>query len=167
MSALDRMSELDAEAALRRCCGAGRWVTGMLAARPYGDATSCLEAAREVWATMERPDILEAFDHHPRIGASLERLREKFGDTAGLSASEQSAVASANEDTLTSLRDANVAYEARYGHIFIVCASGKTAAEMLEILRGRMGNEPEHELKVAAAEQMKITELRLAASWEE
>lgn len=167
MSALDEMAEPEARAALTRCCGASRWVEGMLARRPFGTHERLVEAAREVWATMERDDVLEAFDHHPRIGASIESLRDKFGDTASLSASEQASVQRASEDTLVALRDANLAYESRYGHIFIVCASGKSADEMLAILRGRMSNDEADELAIAAAEQMKITELRLAALSEE
>lgn len=160
MSRLDAMDADAARDALARCCGARRWVEGVLARRPLGDRV--VEVAREVWATMERDDVLEAFTHHPRIGASVETLREKFGATQDLSASEQAAVADATEDVLLRLRDANVAYEARYGHIFIVCASGKSAAEMLALLEARMNHDPDHELAIAAAEQMKITELRLA-----
>ncbi len=163
MSSLDELPEAEARDALRRCCGARRWVEAMLARRPIGDAAAWLRAAHEAWSTMDRDDILEAFDHHPRIGADLDALRAKFGDTAGLSEAEQSGVEGAAEATLTALRDANIAYEARFGHIFIVCASGKRADEMLAILRGRMDNEPAAELTVAASEQMKITELRLGA----
>lgn len=159
MSVLDAMDEDEARAALARCCGATRWVEGMLARRPFGDRA--IEIAREVWATMERADVLEAFDHHPRIGASLERLRERFARTHDLSASEQAGVADADEAVLSRLRDGNVAYEARYGHLFIVCATGKTAREMLALLEARMENDPDEELAIAAGEQMKITEIRL------
>ncbi|GAB5547937.1 MAG: 2-oxo-4-hydroxy-4-carboxy-5-ureidoimidazoline decarboxylase [Sandaracinaceae bacterium] len=159
MSALDAMDEDEARAALTRCCGASRWVEGMLRERPLGDAL--LDKAREVWATMERDDVLEAFTHHPRIGADLAKLREKFAATEAWSAGEQSGATSADESTLRALRDGNLAYEARFGHIFIVCATGKSAAEMLSLLEARMDNDPDEELAVAAAEQMKITELRL------
>ncbi|MBX3274682.1 MAG: 2-oxo-4-hydroxy-4-carboxy-5-ureidoimidazoline decarboxylase [Sandaracinaceae bacterium] len=155
------MGEDEARAALARCCGASRWVEGMLARRPLGDRV--VEHARAVWAQMERDDILEAFSHHPRIGASLESLRARFAATHDLSAREQAAVTDASEEVLARLRDANVAYEARYGHIFIVCASGKRADEMLALCEARMHDEPDRELAIAAAEQMKITELRLAA----
>lgn len=131
----------------------------MIAERPFDRGV--VEVAREVWQQMRREDILEAFDHHPRIGASVESLREKFGATADLSASEQSGVSSASDSVLRRLRDANLAYEERFGHIFIVCASGKSAPEMLSLLEARMHNGPEAELAIAAAEQMKITELRL------
>lgn len=159
MSALDAMSEADARAALTRCCGATRWVEGMLARRPLEDRV--VAHAREVWATMERADVLEAFDHHPRIGADVDELREKFSRTHDLSAGEQAGVVDADEAVLERLRDANVAYERRFGHIFIVCATGKSASEMLALLEARMDNPPGVELDVAAAEQMKITEIRL------
>ena len=159
MSALDAMDEDEARAELTRSCGASHWVEGMLRERPLGDAL--LDKAREVWATMERDDVLEAFTHHPRIGADLAKLREKFAATEAWSAGEQSGAMSADEDTLRALRDGNLAYEARFGHIFIVCATGKSAAEMLSLLEARMDNDPDEELAVAAAEQMKITELRL------
>jgi 2-oxo-4-hydroxy-4-carboxy-5-ureidoimidazoline decarboxylase len=158
---LDAMDEATARAALTRCCGAQRWVEGMLARRPFGDDEAVLRAADEVWATMEREDILEAFAHHPRIGANLDELRKRFASTSTWSSSEQAGVQAASEETLSALRDGNVAYEARFGHIFIVCATGKSAAEMLALLRERMPNDPAHELRVAAAEQAKITRIRL------
>jgi len=159
--ALDAMSATAAADALTRCCGASRWVEGMLARRPFGSSEALHRAADEVWATMERADILEAFDHHPRIGADLGALREKFASTASWSGGEQASVAEASEATLQALRDGNVAYEARFGHIFIVCATGKSAAEMLALLEARLPNEPDAELRIAAAEQAKITHLRL------
>jgi 2-oxo-4-hydroxy-4-carboxy-5-ureidoimidazoline decarboxylase len=159
---LDAMDEGGARAALGRCCGAGRWVEGMLAKRPFGTDEALLSAADEVWATMERADILEAFSHHPRIGADVDELREKFAKTAELSATEQSEVGAASEEVLHRLRDMNVRYEERFGYIFIVCASGKSAGEMLEILESRIDDDPEEELRIAAGEQAKITRLRLA-----
>ncbi len=130
-------------------------------ARPFETDDALVAAADAVWARMERDDILEAFSHHPRIGADVEKLREKFAATAELSAGEQAAVASASDEVLHRLRDMNVRYEERFGYIFIVCASGKSAEEMLEILESRIDNDPEDELRIAAAEQAKITRLRL------
>ena len=159
--ALDAMREAEAAAAFTRCCGASRWVQQMLARRPFGSAEALHQAADEVWATMAKADILEAFDHHPRIGADLSALREKFASTADWSGGEQASVAGASEETLHALRDGNVAYEQRFGHIFIVCATGKSAGEMLALLEARLPNDPEEELRIAAAEQAKITHLRL------
>ena len=161
------MSVAEAEAALARCCGARRWASGVAAQRPFGSGARLLEAARSVWSAMERADVLEAMQHHPRIGADLGALREKFAATESWSKGEQAAAAGADEETLRALRDGNVAYEARYGHIFLVCATGKSAAEMLELLRARMHNEADDELAIAAAQQMMITELRLAKLAEE
>jgi 2-oxo-4-hydroxy-4-carboxy-5-ureidoimidazoline decarboxylase len=160
---LDAMTESEARTALGRCCGASRWIAGMLAHRPFGDDATLHATAQDVWATMDRADILEAFEHHPRIGADLDALRQKFARTAELSAREQAGAMHASEAELARLRDGNLAYEARFGHIFIVCATGKTAAQMAELLDARLGNEPELELRIAAAEQAKITRLRLEA----
>ena len=158
---LNGLSEEDAGALLKQSCGATRWVKRMVEGSPYKDLPALREAARTAWEKMERQDILEAFDHHPRIGADIQALRKKFKSTAALSESEQSSVADASEQTLLALRDGNKKYEDRYGHIFIVCATGKSAQEMLELLEARMDNEPDHELQIAAAEQAKITQIRL------
>jgi 2-oxo-4-hydroxy-4-carboxy-5-ureidoimidazoline decarboxylase len=158
---LDAMSEPEARAALSRCCGASRFVDRMLASRPFRDDAALHEAMLRVWATMDRADILEAFDHHPRIGADLAALRQKFSRTADLSLREQAGAMDAGEAELARLRDGNLAYEARFGHIFIVCATGKTAAQMADLLDARLGNDPDTELCLAAAEQAKITRLRL------
>ena len=158
---LNDMDEAEATAAMKGCCGASRWAAAMVAARPFSDDLALFEAADALWAQMARGDILEAFEHHPRIGADIAHLREKFAATAELSASEQSGVDGASEETLERLRDGNLAYEARFGFIFIVCASGKSAGQMLELLEARISNESGVELGIAAAEQHKITHLRL------
>jgi 2-oxo-4-hydroxy-4-carboxy-5-ureidoimidazoline decarboxylase len=147
--------------ALARCCGSTRWVQGMLAARPYASSAALLELARRVWNALDRADFLEAFGHHPQIGADLEELKRKFASTASWSANEQAGAAAAGPETLLALRDLNAAYLRRFGYIFIVCASGKSAGEMLELLRARIDNDPDTELRMAAGEQAKITELRL------
>lgn len=151
----------EATAALQACCGATRWVSAMVAARPFAGRDELRAKASSIWDTMERGDILEAFEHHPRIGADLEGLRKKFAATLGLSSFEQAGVNTASEKTLVALRDGNQAYEERFGHIFIVCATGKTATEMLAILEQRMTNDPTAELRKAALEQGKIIQLRL------
>lgn len=158
---LDAAGADEARALLQRCCGATAWVEGMLARRPFCDDEALHAAAAAVWAGLERADILEAFTHHPEIGASLQALRERFASTAGWSAGEQSGAAAADDATLSRLRDANVRYRERFGYIFIVCATGKTAGEMLELLEARLPGDPEAELRTAAAEQAKITRLRL------
>lgn len=104
---------------------------------------------------------MEAVSEHPRIGADLDRLREKFADSAAWSSQEQAGMAAASEDELVALRDGNLRYEAKFGHIFIVCATGKSPAEMLAILESRMPNGHDDELAVVAGEIAKITHIRL------
>jgi 2-oxo-4-hydroxy-4-carboxy-5-ureidoimidazoline decarboxylase len=160
----EALNQLDAEAAsaaLRRCCGAERWVQALLAARPFPSTAALHDQALKAWNGLAAPDYLEAFSHHPQIGEDLDELRKRFAATHALSASEQAGVNDADEETLLALRAGNRAYRERFGHIFIVCATGKSAAEMLALLRQRLGNEPAAELAIAAAEQAKITRLRL------
>jgi 2-oxo-4-hydroxy-4-carboxy-5-ureidoimidazoline decarboxylase len=160
-SALNALDAGAARDALTRCCKSTRWVDEMLQRRPF-DSTAVLYAkADAVWESLDREDYLEAFRGHPRIGASVEELAARFESTAGWSAGEQGAVKAADLATLEALRDGNAAYESRFGFIFIVCATGKTAREMLAMLHTRIGNQPDAELRIAAAEQGKITKLRL------
>jgi 2-oxo-4-hydroxy-4-carboxy-5-ureidoimidazoline decarboxylase len=163
-AALDWLNALppnDARLVLQRCCGAVRWVEAMLQRRPFPSPAALFEQADVVWRELAATDFLEAFSHHPEIGASLDELRRKFAATAELSLGEQAGTASASEATLAALRSENQAYRTRFGYSFIVCATGKTASEMLELLQVRLRNAPEVELEVAAGEQAKITRLRL------
>ena len=157
---LNRLDEAAARAALERCCGARRWVEGVCAARPFRDRAALFEAAERAFGGLERADWLEAFAHHPRIG-DLAALRAKYASTAAWAGEEQRGAAGAGEAVLAALADGNRAYEERFGYIFIVCATGKSANEMLTLLRARMPNPPEREIGNAAGEQMKITRLRL------
>lgn len=150
----------EATAAMLRCCGSGRWAGRVLARRPYGSFEDLLIAADESFAELDPPDWLEAFSHHPKIG-DLESLRTKFATTATWASGEQAGVSMARETTLAALAEGNRAYEEKFGYIFIVCATGRSADEMLDALERRLPNEPEDELQAAAAEQMKITHLRL------
>ena len=160
LSWLNGATEAEATDALTRCCGARRWVEGMVAARPFRSRTHLHGAAASVWWHLGDGDWEDAFLHHPRIGADLEALRAKFA-AADWSAGEQVGVASADERTIRELADGNRTYEERFGHIFIVCATGLSAAEMLARLQARMNNPPEIELRLAAEEQRKITAIRL------
>lgn len=160
---IDELNALDAAGltdALTRCCGASRWVAGMAARRPYASLATLVAAADAIESELGREDWLEAFGHHPRIG-DISSLRAKFADTKAWASSEQSGTASASEAVLQGLAEGNQAYEERFGYIFIVCATGKSAAEMLALLKARLGNDPDKEWRVAAAEQAKITRLRL------
>jgi OHCU decarboxylase len=132
----------------------------MAARRPFGDMRAVLDAADEVWRGLRPDDWLEAFRAHPRIGEK--KAAAEQGEAARRwSEKEQGGVAAAGADTLAALAAENAAYDAKFGHIFIVCATGKSADEMLAILRARMGNDPAAELTVAAEEQRKITRIRL------
>jgi 2-oxo-4-hydroxy-4-carboxy-5-ureidoimidazoline decarboxylase len=154
------LPEPEAIEALTRCCGAHRWVNRVAHKRPYKDDADLFATADEVWAHMGQEDILEAFQHHPQIG-DLDALRKKFATTATWAEGEQSGTASASEAVLQGLADGNRDYLEKFGYIFIVCATGKSAAQMLELLKARLKNDPAHELQVAAAEQAQITRLRL------
>ncbi len=163
MSGIERLNALsldDARSAFERCCGASRWVTAMLSYRPFHSDASLFETARNVWHGLGRDEWLEAFQQHPRIG-DVKALREKYAATRAWASGEQAGAQAASEDTLVALSDGNREYEARFGYIFIVCATGKSAGEMLTILRSRLPNDPEAEIHVAAREQEKITQLRL------
>jgi 2-oxo-4-hydroxy-4-carboxy-5-ureidoimidazoline decarboxylase len=133
----------------------------MLTRRPYHSVAALYAAAQAVWDGLERADYLEAFSHHPQIGGDIAQLRARFAATSSWASQEQAGVASAAEGTLEALRAGNLAYAERFGHIFIVCATGKTAEEMLALLQARLGNEPDQELKIATGEQAKITRIRL------
>jgi len=113
-----------------------------------------MKVADEVWGDLTPADWLEAFAAHPRVG-------ESGGHSPDSSRKEQSRVMAAGNDTLTALADENHRYEARFGHVFLISAAGRTADEVLAALRLRMSNDPAAEVKVAADEQRKITRLRL------
>ncbi len=162
VSRLNAMSAADAEAAFRRCCGSARWAKAMVSLRPFASRDHLLGVAETAWWHLGDGDWNEAFTHHPRIGADVAALREKFAATATWSTHEQAGVSAADEATLQALAEGNRLYEARFGYIFIVCATGLTAGEMLARLRERIDNEPAAELRIAAGEQAKITALRLA-----
>jgi 2-oxo-4-hydroxy-4-carboxy-5-ureidoimidazoline decarboxylase len=145
---------------LMRACGSTRWVDRMMQRRPFGNDARLLFAARNEWFGLTEADWLEAFAHHPRIGdrASLEA---RFPATHDLSAKEQAAIVGANAEVITALAEVNERYFDRFGFIFIVCANGKSAEEMLALLRSRLPNDRSAELRIAAEEQAQITALRL------
>jgi 2-oxo-4-hydroxy-4-carboxy-5-ureidoimidazoline decarboxylase len=144
-----------------RCCGSTRWAKGMAARRPFAGREALLAAADAEWSGTTEADWREAMTHHPRIGADVSKLREKYKATASWSSQEQQGVSAADEETLQGLARGNTEYEQRFGFIFLVCATGKSAKEMLELLRARLPNPPDVELRVAAGEQAKITRIRL------
>jgi OHCU decarboxylase len=138
---------------LRRCCGSSAWASRMAAARPFESADALLVTADVVWRALGESDWREAFAAHPKIGAS--------GASGAWSAQEQAGTAGAVPAVLERLATKNREYDARFGYIFIVCATGKTAEEMLALLERRLPHDPAVEIGIAADEQRKITRLRL------
>ena len=145
---------------LTKCCGSSAWVQRMLPFIPADDMVELLEDAEEQWWLCSEADWKEAFTHHPKIG-DKDSLKKKFASTANWASGEQSGVQDANEKTLEALAEGNRLYEEKFGYIFIVCATGKSATEMLELLQERLNNTPEEEIQIAADEQNKITKLRI------
>lgn len=146
--------------ALATCCGAAAWVAALNEQFPFPAASALYEAAERIWHNLTEADWREAFTHHPKIG-DRHALKEKFASTATWAAGEQGAVKQASLETLEALAAGNAAYEQQFGYIFIVCATGKSATEMLALLQARLPNDPSQELKIAMGEQAKITRLRL------
>ena len=157
---LNALDEGAAVGAFLRCCESTRWAREMAAARPFESVETMARTADARWAALAPADWLEAFAAHPRIGET--RVGQAGGaERAGWAQAEQAGVADAAEQTKRRLADANRDYEARFGYIFIVCATGKTADEMLALLEGRLRHDAGEELGIAAEEQRKITRLRL------
>jgi 2-oxo-4-hydroxy-4-carboxy-5-ureidoimidazoline decarboxylase len=157
---LNKLAGNSLRAALFKCCASRRWTDQMIAAQPFASDLLVLKAAAGNWWKLDREDWAEAFAAHPKIG-DVDSLRAKFADTRAWAGGEQAGVTAASEATLHKLAELNREYENRFGYIFIVCATGKTADEMLAILESRLPNDPQTELRIAAGEQLKITELRL------
>ena len=149
---LNALSPAEAAARLRECCASSHWVGRMVAARPFPDTDALLRAADAAWEGTRPADWLEAFAAHPRIG---ERARTAW------SREEQHAAAGARARVSARITELNHEYEERFGHIYIVCATGRSGEQILADLLARMGNDAEHELRVAAREQHRITRLRL------
>ncbi len=160
---LERLNSLpadEAEAAFRRVCGSSAWAAAMTGARPFDTPAQLHTYANLFWWEIGPDDWREAFSHHPRIG-SADALREKFKATSQWAQGEQSRVAGATGETIQALLDLNAEHEHKFGYIFIVCATGKGADEMLAILRESLTNDPETELRRSATEENKITHIRL------
>ena len=139
-------------AQLKSCCGSSEWVRRMIAARPFASWSDLIRDAEAIWNALTPDDWREAFAAHPRIG---EKKSDRF------SGQEQAGASGAAEATMSELAEVNRQYEQRFGTIYIVCATGRSAEEMLAIARQRLNNSPDDELRVAAEEQRKITRLRL------
>lgn len=158
---LNQLEDAKKRALFFSVCGAERWVSGMLNLGPFVSEAHLRGSAEALWWSLDEHDWRESFTHHPRIGEDVEKLREKFGQHADQSLAEQRGIETASEDTLLALAQGNRDYYEKFGYIFIVCASNKSADEMLQNLRQRMTNTPENEIRIAAGEQAKITWLRI------
>lgn len=164
LDSLNALPAAEASHEFLKCCGSARWAAMMTERRPYESLDELTRAATDVWWALESSDWLEAFHSHPRIGEKLGEIKAAdrvSSQSKQWSGQEQAGVQIATAETLDSLVQQNQDYEQKFGFIFIVCATGKSAAEMLELLRERLSNEPDAELRIAAAEQEKITEIRL------
>ena len=163
MSVLVRWNLLSVQDAIQEilaCCGSEAWAHQLVARRPIPDESSLIAASDEIWGRLSSEDWLQAFSKHPRIG-ERKSLAEAPSTSAIWSAQEQQSVAAAGESIQAALARSNVEYEQRFGRVFIVCATGKLATEMLEILRLRLRNDDAMELHESAEEQRKITNIRL------
>ena len=157
---LNTLSQPHLKDELTKCCGSSSWVKKMMTYFPADDLVELLEDAEKIWYECSQDDWKEAFTHHPNIG-DVESITRKFTSTAAWATGEQSAVDTASPQVMEALAEGNRLYEEKFGYIFIVCATGKSAEEMLGLLQSRLRNTPEDEIQVAADEQNKITQLRI------
>jgi 2-oxo-4-hydroxy-4-carboxy-5-ureidoimidazoline decarboxylase len=155
----NQASAADAVREIMPCCGSRSWAQILTDRRSFTNETSLLLASDEIWRSLAPADWLEAFRSHPRIGESAQGADRE--QSAAWSRQEQSKVAAAADDVKTRFVSANRIYEEKFGHTFIVCATGKSPAEILAILHRRMQNDGKNELHQAAEEQRQITQLRL------
>ncbi len=156
---LDALDEHSTQQALSRCCGARRWIAAMVARGIFSTAAAVHQAAEQIWWQLTPEDWLEAFSHHPRIGDR--QLSGAARENRQWSSSEQAGASQADATVQRALEQGNQRYEERFGHVFLICASGRSGSEMLAELERRLHNDAAAELREAAAEQVKITHLRL------
>ena len=160
LASLNSMPSEDAKAEFLKCCGSQNWAQQMATTRLYNSLDELMTTADRIWWALDSKDWLDAFHSHPKIGEKKAAAATAV-EAQQWSEAEQSGISNAAHETLGALADLNQKYEEKFGYIFIVCASGKSSEEMLAILRERLENNPDDELRIAAAEQAKITELRL------
>jgi 2-oxo-4-hydroxy-4-carboxy-5-ureidoimidazoline decarboxylase len=167
LAAWNAAGDSSALEAMLACCGSTRWAQAMVAQRPIASVWALSQAADRVWSRMQEPDWLEAFACHPRIGERKpadvigRTSHDPVARSAEWSRKEQLSVRAANELVLAELADDNQRYEQHFGFTYIVCATGKSAAEMLTILKRRLANDRESELHEAAEQQRQIMQIRL------
>ncbi|NKB62378.1 MAG: 2-oxo-4-hydroxy-4-carboxy-5-ureidoimidazoline decarboxylase [Gammaproteobacteria bacterium] len=157
---LNNLEEKELVDIFEQCCSARRWFKLMATSTPFQSTRHLEDTARLHWSVMEQRDHLEAFDGHPKIGDPAS-LKAKYAATHSMASNEQSLVEQASDKTIVELADFNQRYEDKFGYIFIVCATGKTAEEMLALVKTRLHNPPEQEIQIAAGEQLKILLIRI------
>jgi allantoicase len=157
---LNQATKEAAEADFLNCCGSQTWARLMTEARPFADVAELIKQAEQIWLNLEAKDWLEAFAAHPKIGARKADLQQS-AQSAEWSNAEQAGTRTAADSLRDELEKANRLYEEKFGFIFIVCATGKSAEEMLDLCRRRVRNDADSEIRIAADEQRKITEIRL------
>jgi 2-oxo-4-hydroxy-4-carboxy-5-ureidoimidazoline decarboxylase len=157
---VNRLQVEDARKALLDCCGSIAWADQMISKRPFVDDAKLFESADKIWTHLDQKEWLRAIRHHPPIGSKRGKSKQS-GIARNWSAGEQSAARESSPDTLAVLAAANQAYQATFGYVFLICATGKTGDDILQSLHQRLANDPETELYVAAEEMRKIVRLRL------
>jgi len=157
---INELSPQQAEAEFLKCCGSSEWAKRMSDARPFSNSDELSSKADEIWWSLAEEDWLEAFRAHPKIGEKKAAAAQS-AEAEAWSAQEQSESEKTADETKAALAAGNLKYEQRFGFIFIICATGKSAEEMLAALNGRLNNDSKTELRGAAEEQRKITQLRL------
>lgn len=158
LSEFNQLSDAEALEQMLKCCYSHRWASEMIAKRPFENIESLKQTAESIWSSMNEIAILEAFSGHPQIG-DMKALKVKYSRASA----EQGQVQEADPETLQALMDQNARYLDKNGFIFIVCATGKSAEEMLDLLNQRIDNDRQTELKNGAEEQQKITQIRIDA----
>ena len=160
IAALNEARETDAADRFRQCCTSENWIAGMVADRPYADAQQLGTMADQHWDKLQEADYLQAFEGHPKIG-DVSSLKAKYANTKELAAGEQSGVNDASDEVIRKLAEGNEAYFNKFGFIFIVCATGKSAAQMCDLLYARLDNDRDTEIRIASEEQRKIIHIRI------
>ncbi|WP_020601556.1 2-oxo-4-hydroxy-4-carboxy-5-ureidoimidazoline decarboxylase [Spirosoma spitsbergense] len=160
LTELNQLPVLQQKTALTTCCGSSVWVDRMASLFPFETVEQLFGKAETVWEGCSESDWREAFTHHPKIG-DIDYLRARFANTKVWAAGEQAGVSSASQQVLEDLAEGNRLYEEKFGYIFIICATGKSAGDMLDSLNARLSHLPEAEIRIAMQEQGKITLIRL------
>jgi len=161
LSEFQSKSESEIKEALHNCCGSNTWVNKLADKAPFSNERELFDQTISIWENeCNEQDVMEAFSHHPQIG-DVKSLSEKFASTSDWAKGEQSGTVGASHDIIETLAKLNKDYKDKFGFIFLICATGKSASEMNQILAERLNHSREEELHIAKAEQLKITMLRL------